>query len=289
MTLLAHWPFDDGHNNYPTTARDAAAGGSGSHEGTYTLSGTDYNWYGRLTPGGVGGRVVVNQAGSANGTVTAIQNPADLRLLGALTVMAWLHADDYYYWYEPTKVVNVTGIDETEAENDLWALEVAGVGRAVRLRWERSTGVDVAALSTTGLMWLQGWTHVAVERYEVVAGKWGCRFYRDGQLFSTDDNGGAGYDPPTGGGNSLPYIGRDGAGQTTRQFVYDSIRVYDTAIGQASIQAVYDAEKANFDDRPTKDDWAPSGPLSRTEGAGRLYQVIESGPNSTRQNAGWHK
>lgn len=271
----------------PTTALDAAAGGSGAHDGTYVLSST-LGW-GNLLPGGVGGKHVVNRGNNAGGTVISIGNPSDLRLLGAMTVMAWYAPDDYYYHYNPSYIASCTGLDETEAENDLWSLEIAGV-RIVRLRWENGLGVDINAVSGASFLNQQGWTHVAVTRYEMTPGKWGCDFYADGQYHSTDDNTGSGYDPPTGGGNSLPYLGRIGVAQTPTSMSYDSVRVYDTEESAASILAVYNAEVVFFEDLPVKDDYDHNQWYTRPVGEpGALYRSVQSGPNSLRENAGWYR
>jgi hypothetical protein len=284
MTFIAHWPLDDGSGDGPTTARDAAAGGSGSHAGTYNL--LNQLGYGRLLPGGVGGKHLYARNSHTSGTVTAIGNPADLRLLGTMTLCVWVSPDFYYYYQDGVPIVGCTGTDDTAAQNDLWALEFA-TSRAIRFGWENGTGVDVDLVSSSNLLNQQGWTHVGVERYEVVAGKWGANFYADGQFYSTDDNGGLGYDPPDGGGSSIPLLGRNAAGQPSYPYSFDSVRVYDTVIGAAAIEAVYDAEVVGFDDMPTKDDWALENMITVVPFTGDTFDAVESGPYAGRVDSGF--
>src|SRR4030042_1028319 len=301
MTFLAQWKKNDGPYQGATVAADAEGGGSGSHDGVWT-----WGSYGQLNPGGPYGMHVRNQTG---GYVSSIGNPADLRLLGNITVAAWIHADDYYYWSDsnPRYIVNCTGTDDTQAQNDLWSLEVVG-DRALRFRWENGVGVDVVVDSDDNILPIQGWSHVIVVRYEVVAGKWGIRFYVDGSLASTKDNGGAGWDPPDGGGSSLPYVGRRGGSVSGTMWMYASVRIYDTAEDDAGALAIYSIEDTWLDDI-TIFDWAaiesmiieepPGDPYTvgngspativRSDAPGDPYTIFESGPNSLHENTGWVK
>lgn len=278
MTLLAHWPLDDGTPTV-STARDAAAGGSGSHEGSY-------NHYfvlpGNLIPGGVGGQHLYIRNGGNYGTIDSILNPSDLRLTGTMTVMCWFHNDPTYVT-AAQYIANCAGVDDTEAENDLWDFRVDTSGR-VHLYWENGAGVDVQTTSGNDLWVVQGWTHIAAVRYEVVAGKWGTKFYANGQLHSTDDNTGAGYDPPTGGGNSLPFVGKKNTSYNTRRTHVDSIRVYDTAESQPNIEAVYDTEVLQFS-FPIIYNSVAYPILNGSDGS--IYRVVESGPGSLRGETGF--
>jgi hypothetical protein len=108
-------------------------------------------------------------------------------------------------------------------------------------------------------------------------------------LHSTNDNGGAGFDPPTGGGSSLPFLGRHASAQSLYPFSYDSIRVYDEAIGGAPIAAIYADEVAFFDDLPSRD-IEQSDLASKPVGVvGNLYRAVESGPNSLRVDSGFFR
>lgn len=284
MTFLAHWKFGDGWWTEPTIAADSAAGGSGSHDGTYT-----WGYWGGLVPGGVGGTHIYKPGATAFCNVSSIANPSDFLLYGALTVCCWYHPDHYYNYHNPTYLVNCSGVDDTAPENDLWSLQIAS-DRRLLLHWENGAGVDVFAASNNYLFPLQGWSHATAERYEVVAGKWGCNFYRNGALHSTDDNGGAGYDPPDGGANALPRINHRGTTNSYRSYDMDSVRVYDTAIGAAAIQAIYDEEEPFFNSVPVKSDWSPSDFVRYSLGqVGARYKGVHSGPNSGRENAGFFR
>lgn len=294
MVLLAHWPIDDGYVDAPTTTRDIAGGGSGAHDGVPNLSSSFC-----YRPGGVGGHHLHKRSNSYEGSVASIANPADFRLLGELSVSGWLCPDDSYYWYTYDRVLACCdGIDETEAENRLWDFRTNGSatgGRGLSLRWENGAGVDVRVDSISLASWpTQGWCHVAAERYEVTPGFWGVRFYLNGVLVDTQDNGGAGWAPPTGGGNSLPFLAR--LNQSVggyREFKYDSVRVYDSAVGasQHAADVAADIAAGQIGDGVggnPKTDW-PAKPMpgDYVGDPGVAYSEILSGPNSPREGAGF--
>jgi hypothetical protein len=294
MVLLAHWPIDDGYSNQPTVTRDAAGGGSGAHDGVPQLDTSEAKYQ----PGGVGGQHLFHQGNSLDGTVSSIANPADFQLFGALTLSAWVAPDTYYFWGGGEHyIVSCSGPNSgLQADNNLFDFRV-GAGRFLKLQWQNGLGVNVVVTSTSNILpYHSGWSHVAAERYEVTPGFWGVRFYVNGALADTQDNGGAGWLPPDGGANALPYIARlnhdDGA--VYRDNYYDSVRVYDTAIGQSAIAADVAADIAAGQPGPSgdgcviKSDW-PAHPLApELVGVpGDHYAQIPSGPDSPRDNAGW--
>jgi Concanavalin A-like lectin/glucanases superfamily len=299
MVLLAHWPIDDGAYDQPTVTRDIAGGGSGAHDGVPDLSGASYG-YGNYRAGGVGGRHMHKRGNSYMGSVRTIANPADFRLFGALTASAWLAPDGYYHWYTYSRaIVSCTGLDDNTApENTLWEFRTNGGatnGRGLEMRWENGAGVDVIVQSIAIASWpLQGWFHVAAERYEVTPGFWGVRFYLNGVLVDDQNNGGSGWPPPDGGGNSLPNIAcTESWNGGYREYFYDSVRVYDTAIGQSLIAAdmaadIVGGQFGDGDGGVLKTDW-PAHPLApELVGVpGDHFPLISAGPLSTRENAGF--
>lgn len=244
MTLLAHWPLNDGRNRpaTPQTIQDIAAGGSGSHSGQITA----WGYESRLQPGGVGGchqgRIVSLIAG---GWVQNIGNPSDLQLLGEMSVCAWGQNNQYGGWDWGTVILaSCSGDNNSEAENSAWVFAVAA--RKLEFYWYSGAGsVLTKVTSPASLVSMQGFQHFAATRYLVSPGKYGVKFYVDGSLVYTDDNSGAGYDPPTGCGNSIPYIGR------RKDFVisnyiglsYDSVRIYDNVLADADVLNIFNAEE----------------------------------------------
>ncbi len=286
MTFLAHWKCDEGSGIEATVAIDSEGNGSGSHNGTYGYSTTSDN-YGSLSSGGVGGKHLhtTRNASGYGGAIININNPADFRLVGTFTAMFWF-CDDYYRVITYGRYfIGCTGAEDTTiAENDLWQVRHAS-HRAIAVYWETSPGVRTTVTSVTGICKKNGWDHFAVVRYEVTAGMWGIKFYVNGVLADTQDNTGAGWSPPTGGTNSLPYVCRNGGSINNDESEIDSIRVYDTEENAATILAVYDAEKQYFEGLGV-DDTIELG-MVRSLPDEAEYQVIDTGPNSDRINAGF--
>lgn len=240
MTLLAHWKMGDGRAGGPSVAKDAAAGGSGAHDGTYNLTST------YVFPGGpYGGHLYSTYQG---GYIYNILNPADLRILGELTISAWVHHwDEYLGWQTGVHYVCVCHKSawSTEADNNPWYFCV--YNQALYLSWQYgSVPTGVAVQSTVELK--GKWSHVAVKRYEISPGYYGVKFYIDGQLVETMDNGGPGWPGPTGGGNALPFMGRNEANLQAYYVHYHStsIRIYDEALLDEDIEDIYDTELALF-------------------------------------------
>lgn len=241
MVLLAHYKFNEAPAQNATTAVDVAAGGSGSHSGTYTFSSPDNN--GGLEPGGIGGRhtrISLNDSGS----VASLGNISDLRITGEMTVMFWYYSEDTDSWHP---IVEVNGVDETQAENKLFSVSRESSGR-LAMKWEYSTGIDIDVFSANNIVQdLDKWMHCAIVR-KLNGSNFNVLFYVNGVLVDTQDNGGGGYTAPDGGGNSLGFIGRDQAStEPVGTYRIDSLRVYNTAESSASISSQYSAEVDSFE------------------------------------------
>ena len=245
MTLLAHWPINDGRNRpaTPQTIQDIAAGGSGSHDGQITT----WGYESRLQPGGVGGchqgRVVSLIAG---GWIQNIGNPSDLQLLGEMSVCLWGQNNQYGGWdWGATILASCSGYNNSEAENSAWIFAV--LNRKPEFYWYSGASSTITYIVTpTPALSMQGFQHLTAVRYLVSAGKYGVKFYIDGALVYTDDNSGAGYDPPTGCGNSVPYIARRRDGFVISNYLglsYDSPRIYDHALSDAEVLSIFNAEE----------------------------------------------
>jgi len=257
MVLLAHWPLDDGdYRPAPPTARDVAAGGSGSHAGTYTWGS------GGLRPTGVGG----HHFESDDSYIDSIGNPSDLILLGSVTAVSWLWCDDYYHFgYENRNVVSCVAVDDaTIATNDAFWLR----NNAFKLEfaWQYGAGqTQVTATTSTSVLPYGKPSHVAAVRYQISPGFYGVKFYVDGILVDTQDNGGPGWAAPTGGSSCVPYVGY-ALTDNNRACYLDSVRIYDSEESTANILAIYDAEKDSI-----------------------MMAATHNGPNSSRENSGWAK
>lgn len=279
MTLLAHWKIDDGRDITAPAAVDSAAGGSGAHDGSYSFSSYD-----KLYPFGVGS---VHMFVANNGYISSIANPADLRLIGSLTLLLWVAPDEYYGWVAggTRKLISCSATDNaTEATNNPFNLytQIANP-RQVIFHWQHTASNTDIYVTSAVILPIAGWCHLAVVRYEISSGFFGVKFYVDGVLADTQDNGGPGYAAPTGGGSALPYIGRDNAGISGTDFMYDSVRIYDTEESDANILAVYNAEKLDvFPDVYLLDD-----PRFEVGIGGDAYRGIEEGPHSKKEGAGW--
>lgn len=301
MVLLAHWPIDDGYLDGPTVTRDIAGGGSGAHDGEPMNLSSSYD-YANYRPGGVGGHHIHKRGNSYDGAIRAIANPSDFHLFGELAVSAWICPDDYYHWYTHVRVIACCDGDHTtglEADNTIWDFRTNGSatnGRGLSLRWQYGAGVEVRVHSIAIPSWpIQGWFHVAAERYEVTPGFWGVRFYLNGAQVDDQNNGGLGWAPPTGGANALPFIARRYASPGGyREWFYDSVRVYDAIVGESVHLADVNADIAAGqigtpgDGGALKTDW-PTRPLaSELVGVpGDHFPMVPSGPLSFREGAGW--
>ena len=286
MAFLAHWKIDEGIGGNPTTAIDDQGGGSGQHDGTYDLPWGSAG----LFPGGIGGKHLhlYSSGASARGYIGSIGNPSDFRLLGIVSAMLWFHPDTYYGMTAASDLkylIGCTGADDVgAAENDLWSVE-AYFPNLLRVQWETAPGVRVTVTSNNDIYPENGWMHLAIVRYEVVANKWGIKFYVNGALADTQDNAGAGWNPPVGGGSTLPLVGKAVSAYSPRSFNLDSVRVYDDEQSVAQILAIYNAEKPLFEGLPAADLSLPSRNLVVNQ---YQYARVETGPNATtRENAGF--
>lgn len=297
MTLLAHWPIDDGiYRPSPATVRDIAAGGSGAHDG-------EYNWgtYGGLYPGGVGGR---HFRADSSSYVKNITNPSDLRLLGSITIMLWAWVEDLYHWdYGARRLVSCSVSDlGSEATNDCFLLRSSSY--ELLMSWQYSASqTTVNVTSIVDILPYSGPVHIAVVRYEISPGFYGVKFYLDGVLVDTQDNSGVGWPAPTGGGSCVPYIGRDVLTSSAAFFI-DSVRIYDSEESDANILSVFDSETdiihaSEFDHTDHsitpvgmggyiyQHNDGPDQSVVQVGMGGDIYRGVHSGPNSGRIDAGW--
>lgn len=244
MTLLAHWPLSDSQYSSATTAVDVAAGGSGSHSGTYGSP--------SLVPPGIDGYHLF--IGTSGGVVTSIQNESDFLISGDLTLMGWVHA-----WEEGSpsgsgqgygnySVLISKGANNEDFDgNIVFQLQTYDITGQIRLIWEYGSGSNSIAYSGSDYADRMGWTHIAVVREDFGAGpNQQVKWYKNGQYFSTDDNSSSGFGGQAGGSNTLTLIGRTQAGYSTQEVHLGSLRVYDEAVSAATIESVYDSEKDYF-------------------------------------------
>jgi len=276
MVLLAQWNLDEGPEDVPTTAIDSAAGGSGSHDGTYTLGGK--------VAGGLGPWHLT--AASSN-YVTSFLNDADLHLLGEMTVMCWYMKPGNDYWGGGSSALAMVGSGSSGSENYNYnyLFDFNG-GEDFVLRWESAEGVWHVPASGTGILSPWGWNHVAAARYDI-AGNLGVKFYVDGQLVMTDDNGGPGYSPPTNGTLSEMMIGRYGGNANTLMAHMCELRIYDEERSQAQIEAVYDAGLPSIEGSIVGAE-IPKG-FERATPHANIYAPRHMGLRNLRDNSGFHR
>jgi hypothetical protein len=287
MTLLAHWKFDEGAAvTGITSAIDSVAGGSGSHSGTY---GFTTGSLGRLVPGGVGGRHLRCISGTGGGVITSIGNPSDFRIASLFTAMFWFGFDATTQLYSGStrKIFNCTGINDVDAVQNDWFDIRLFAPYAIQVRWETAPGVRVTVTSANYILHRNGWMHIAVVRYEVTPGFVGVRFYINGVLVDTQDNGGAGFSVPVGGSSALPYIGRDGYANDTGIIHIDSLRFYDTVENVATILGIYNDEIDYIEGIPVEEPDIYSS--QSVINYGPRYSIIDSGENNPRDNAGFNQ
>ena len=242
MTFLAHWKIGgspgSGLDGQP--AIDSAAGGLGAHNGVYRVTTEEsitsthgYDEYQSLRGSGSG----------TDGIIDTIANVSDLQLTGTYTVMFWFMPrnvlDNGMYVYS----VGASG--ESLETNFLVHIEARSNG-SIRVFWEYDAGTDVNVYSVTELISVIRWHHVAVVRYPI-SSNYGVKFYIDGVLADTQNNGGAGYPAAADGSSTAAYIGRTATDSTAVNYYnLDSIRVYDTD-ESANVASVYATESSYFD------------------------------------------
>jgi len=242
MTLLAHWKLDEDRGIGTTTCLDSAGGGSGSHDGTYTMGSNEGG--GALFPGGVGGSHLYSTY--QGGVVRSIANPSDFNLHGSLTIEFWLHHwDEYTYWNGTARIMSSYFTPwATEADNYPWYIWTTNAQQgAPILSWQygsSGTVVNVSCSVSPEPMW----THIAIKRYEITPGYYGVKFYYNGVLVDTQDNSGVGWPAPTGGANCIPAFGGryDSFTSYYVHFFLDSVRIYDDEQSDEEILAVYGEE-----------------------------------------------
>lgn len=231
MTLIAHWPLDDGRYK-PSSIRDIASGGSGNHDGEIT------DWgHASFCPGGYGGRHLgqINQDG---GYVHNVANEVDLRLTGEMTITVWAKADDYFYGWGTDFFASCSGSnDGTTPNNSLWVFGTDG--RKLMFQWWQS-GVWLTVTTSTNVLRYQGIQHLAASRYSILS-NFGIRFFVDGVMVEDLDNGGSGYLGPNDGSNCTFYIGRR-HDDINGRFSMDSVRVYDDPKIESDILTIYNEE-----------------------------------------------
>jgi len=206
------------------------------------------------------------------------------------------HDDAYYSWAFSDRAIAGASSDGSglEAGNAQWWFQTK-TDRQLQLSWLYGAGSLVEILSGGTPLPLNGWVHVGVERYEVISGFWGAKFYVNGSLWSTQDNGGAGWPAPTGGSLAQMNLACSQTWHGGYELNYDSVRVYDAAVGAAQMLADFNADIAAG--HPGS---AGQGGVVKTDnptgfqdglynvGDGSLsYLAIPSGPLSLRDFAGW--
>jgi hypothetical protein len=278
MAFLAHFKFADAPAQNATTALDSEGGGTGSHSGTYSFTSPVSN--GSIMPGGIEGRHVRIQ-NADSGSVTSLGNIADLRITGEMTVAFWYYTEDTDSWHP---IIEINGINETQAENKLFAVNRESTGR-LSMKWENGAGVDVDVNSINNIVIdFDRWLHCAVVR-EANGGNFNVKFYVNGVLVDTQDNGGSGYAGPDGGGNSLGFIGRDQAStEPVGTFRFDSLRIYNSAENATTILGIYNSELAEWEALVSRKN---EQTISTETGSGEPYLAYPSGYRNERPGGGF--
>ena len=279
MSLLAHWPIDDGILDTPTTARDAAAGGSGSHAGTY-----DKTSYSTLLPGGVGGRHMLCAFG---GHIHSIGNPADFRNLhGEMTIAMWLWTDEFsstfglYQWTDEIRRFVSCSIANGGSIVTNNSFLFRNNGRKLHISWQHDANVTETIETTSDVLYPCGPQHIAVVRYLISGSTYGVRFYRNGQEVEDRSTGWTG---PNGCDNAIPYIAKDYSGVNWLTLYFDSVRIYDEALNATAVEALYDSEE------PLVHAPVSVAPYNMTDigQPGDPYKLVHNGIFNGRQQAGW--
>jgi hypothetical protein len=284
MGLLAHWKIGNtpGDTMDGLPAVDSAAGGAGAHNGIYKL-GTSRDSL--LLPYGTDEYLSLGCSRSVDyGYIHTFSNVEDFQdLHGEMTVAAWIMRLEDGLWSNNMYVAACGNTGATSDDNYSFSVMAYGSKR-LRFQWHYGTKTVVDVTSTTNILPdRQRPVHIGFVRYEVAAGFYGVRFYVDGALADTQDNGGAGWAAPTGGGLGLMYVGRTANGQPGTDFRLDSVRIYDSAEdglipGIASSGTPY---------------WEPAGcniapSLSYVERIGTFPGTCYIGERSGRDEAGFH-
>lgn len=236
MTLLGHWKFDEAPVTLATTAIDRAAGGSGSHDGTYSWGPEG------IRPGGVNGRHIrfLRVPFTSGNRIDSFLNNSDFILIPEMTTTFWL--DPIQVGGYPIRCELISG-GETEPENISFKVTWEQSPNKLKFLWENGAGVDQEGLSSTGILTMNGWQHIGIVRKLFSGGpNVQVEFWKNGVLINTDDNGAAGFLPPTGGASSELYIGYpywDGKHQQ------DSVRIYNSD-ESANIASIYAEELSDF-------------------------------------------
>jgi hypothetical protein len=239
MALLAHWTMNDSRARSGSVAVDVAAGGSGSHSGTYGWGSSDGQ--GCILPGG--GLLSTYQAGN----VHSMGNLSDLNQLhGSATFMFWIQTQQDNGWYPGNRYIANCSVATwaSEADNRAWYIAFASNDRKPGINWQYgATPTNVTLYSSVPLP-AHGRTHVAIVRFQTTPGYFGVKWYYNGVLVDTQDNGGAGWPEATGGSNCQCFIGRNGAGLNAyyAHYILEDVRVYDSEETQENIEAVYNEE-----------------------------------------------
>jgi len=208
-TLLGHWTFEEGTGT--TTADLSGTGNDG------TLAGSPLPVW--VSPGAVG-------TGALDFTPTArvsLPNSASLQLTGALTLTAWTWADASAGGRVISKGTTTRG----------WELTVENTGYYQLLIPVNATTLT-SCKTDPGTVALGVWTHIAAV-YDPSALT--MKIYTNGVLATTTISGTV---PATmyNNTNMTPTIGTRPDGSSRWDGRLDEIRVYDTALTQAQIQAL---------------------------------------------------
>lgn len=239
MTYLARWLIDAPPAANGLTCTDSVGGGSGAHDGTYY----DTSIYQILEPGGVAGRHLYHSGITYPIRVQSFSNLADLRILGELTITAWV-ACSVVSNGAPILCVGGPSASEVEADNELF-LFYLGASNRMTLKWEQGAGVDVLAQTATNTLKKSGlWRHVAVVRRLFSGGpNHEVEFFVDGASVALLNNASAGYAPPTGGGNAVAVIGDYITAGNYGVSHISTVRLYSHD-ATADIPTIYSTEKA---------------------------------------------
>lgn len=239
MTYLARWLIDGPPDSHGLVCADSVGGGSGAHDGTYQIA----YYVPILDPGGVGGRHLYHHSSTYIARVHTFSNLADLRILGELTITAWV-ACSVVSNGAPILCVGGPSASEVEADNELFMFYLGSSNR-MTLKWEQGAGVDVLAQTATNTLKKSGlWRHVAVVRRLFSGGpNHEVEFFVDGASVALLDNASAGYAPPTGGGNAVAVIGDYITAGNYALSHISSVRLYSHD-ATADIPTIYSTEKA---------------------------------------------
>lgn len=234
MVLLAHYLFDEGSGEEPSTASDVSGHGN-NHDGTYSLkSGADRT---QIYPGGYNGRHLLVGNLSGDGVHT-FNNESDFALSGVMSVSFWFRYKDDSNLY----IANYGSIGETQAQNFLWDIRFL-TNYEIRFFWEYGAGLNVSAISSGNICPEDGaWHHYVLVRKLVGAGpNMQIDFYVDNSLVYNNNNGGPGFTPPDGGGSSSMRIGRIPSSRS-EEYHIDSLRIYDNDISGVDVTSIYNSE-----------------------------------------------